>query len=274
MKTVTFNSMIDIFFCSPCPGVFGRWKTKLQDDDADLWLDLAFANHVPDEKPPPIPKVVSIRGESDDDEDVSTICGNTFEGASSSVLQERSYLLTTRREEKKEDDCSTMFGHDLELEVEERDRSTIKGGHCLDYTDVDDASLESIMGPRSCRSTTSSRPPQASLRQQQREQYQRFIDSFSYSFNTSEDQKECPEDEYDADGSSYSSLRQKISMHRVSTTMSAHREGPSLLETALRANTNSLSSHTSSTMRTGNRIHARARTAPAARLSKKRSFVI
>lgn len=78
--------------------------------------------------------------------------------------------------------------------------------------DVDDASLESIMGPRSCRSTTSSRPPTVSLAQKrQQEQYERFVESFSRSFNVSEEQKESFED-YD-DGSSYGSVQKRLSLY-------------------------------------------------------------
>jgi hypothetical protein len=217
IANMMFEYILDIVACVPCSGIFGRWKSKLQDDDADLWLDLSFANHVPDVKPPPIPKVVSILHESDD-EDVSTICGTTNCGSRRS-RQERSEMHSTCNEEKWEEDVfSTMFGHSLELEVAETTsqvaRNNIRGNssRTSSYMDVDDASLESIMGPRSCRSIASSRRPMESCIQQQqqrREQYQRFVDSFSRSFNLSEDQK----DEDHDDGSSYSSVRRRLSSY-------------------------------------------------------------
>jgi hypothetical protein len=218
VATVMFETMLDIVACGPCSGIFGRWKSKLQDDDADLWLDLSFANHVPDVKPPPIPKVVSILHESDE-EDVSTICGATYCGSRRS-RQERSETRSASNEEKWEEDAfSAMFGHSLELEVvkttphvarstSQENRSTISS--CMD---VDDASLESIMGPRSCRSIASSRRQTASCierQQQRREQYQRFVDSFSRSFNVTEDQKDEDDDD---DGSSYSSVRRRLSSY-------------------------------------------------------------
>ena len=234
------ESMFDLVACAPCGGMFGKWKSKLQDDDADLWLDLGFANHVPDPKPPPIPKVVSILKESE--EDVSTICGTAYRESRQSRRQRPNYY----SEEKKEDDISGMFGHELELELESQPRSrtvSFKGSRSTSYLDVDDASLESIMGPRSCRTTATSRPPMNSLlrRQRQREQYQRFIDSFSVSFNASEDQKEC-------DGSSYSSVRRKLTLYLQKAEADV-RDTP---KGHLTLQTNSHSTHTSSTLQVQN----------------------
>lgn len=231
------ESMFDLVACAPCGGMFGKWKSKLQDDDADLWLDLGFANHVPDPKPPPIPKVVSILQESDD-EDVSTICGTAYR-------RQRSPSCTEKKEE--EEYCG-MFGHDLELELEPHQSSrnvSFKGSRSTSYLDVDDASLESVLGPRSCRSAAS-RPPMNSLlrRQRQREQYQRFVDSFSVSFNASEDQKECD------DGSSYSSVRRKLTMYLKQNDgplPDASQNGSFTLQA------NSHSTYTSSTLQTKNR---------------------
>jgi hypothetical protein len=68
-----------IIACSPCVGTFGRWKTDLQDDDADLWNDLTLINSIPDVRPPGIPKVVEVVSCSDrSDEDVSTLAYETI----------------------------------------------------------------------------------------------------------------------------------------------------------------------------------------------------
>lgn len=212
------DSLLDFIGCVPCGGVFGRWKTKLQDDDADLWMDLGFVNHVPDRKPPPIPKVVSIV-QDDDEEDVSTIYGTAYHGPRLTLEEIAAMPQSTGHNlqgEKKEDDyyCA-MLQQELELEPAcWNERATSRGYRSAgSYTDlIDDASLESIMGPRSCRSAASSRPPPASLLEQQREQYLRFVDSFSYSFHkTSEDQKESYEG--DDDCSSYSGVRRKLTMY-------------------------------------------------------------
>jgi hypothetical protein len=225
--------------------VFGKWKSKMQDDDADLWLDLGFSNHVPHPKPPPIPKVVSILQESDA-EDVSTICGTAYHGPRHARRQ-RSPSYAACFEEKKEEH-SEMFGHDLELELDSQQLKSrrFKGSRSTNYLDIDDTSLESIMGPRSCRTTASSKRPMNSLlrRQRQREQYQRFVDSFSVSFNNSEDHKECD------DGSSYSSVRRKLTLYLQQN------DGPlfdSSQKGSLTLKTNSYSTHTSSTLKAQNR---------------------
>jgi hypothetical protein len=212
-----FQTMLEIIACGPCSGIFGLWKSNLQDDDVDLWLDLSFVNHVPDVKPPPIPKVVSILHESDE-EDVSTICGTTYCGSRRS-RKERSEVSSAGNEEKwGEDVFSAVYGHSLELEIVKTTppitKSISRGNRSStsSYLDVDDASLESIMGPRSCRSIASSRlstVSRAQRQQQRREQYQRFVDSFSRSLNLTEDRKDEDED----DGSSYSSVRRRLSSY-------------------------------------------------------------
>ena len=263
---VLLESMFDILACGPCGGMFGKFTTKLQEDDGDLWRDLGFGNHVSDPKPPPIPKVVSVLPDSDD-EDVSTICGTAYRRPRVPQEQRSPY----GGEEQKEDEFSAMVGHDLELELESqpaRSKSVkFKGSRSTSYIDVDDASLESIMGPRSCRSTLSSRPPMNSLlrRQRQREQYQRFVESFSLSFNTSEDQKECD------DGSSYSSVRRKLILYlhqHEDLLQDASQKGPLSLQT------NSYSTHTSSTLPTQNRKPGAWRASIEPRRNRQRGYEI
>lgn len=247
-----FESMFDIVACGACTGLFGRWKTKLQNDDADLWLDLAFANHVPDVKPPPIPKVVSIVQDSEE-EDVSTICGTAYYVPRRSQQHERSDARNSSHEEKRdEEQVSAMYGHSLELEIEKpksrmsRNASRGDQSRTSSYADMDDASLESIMGPRSCRSAASSRPPPVSwVKQQRKEQYQRFVDSFSRSFHLSEEHKESFEDD---DGSSYGSISRKLSLYLkrkegLDTAVSLHKAS-SMPPTVWSARTSSVSTST------------------------------
>ncbi|KAG7344012.1 hypothetical protein IV203_022020 [Nitzschia inconspicua] len=255
------ESMFDILACGHCTAIFGKWKTKLQDDDADLWLDLGFANHVPDTKPPPIPKVVSIV--YDEEEDVSTICGATYYGPRLS-LRNRSDLPSCNHEENRDEkQFPEMHGHHLELELEKsRPQATrIASRSCRSrtssYMDMDDASLESIMGPRSCRSVASSRPPSASLlQQQQKEQYQRFVDSFTRSFNQSEEQKESFEED---DGSSYASVQRRLSVYLkrqegLDTTVNLHKT-TSMPPAAWGSHTNSsMSTRTLSTLHTQDKM--------------------
>jgi hypothetical protein len=264
--------------------MFGRWKTKIHDDDddPDLWHDLIFVSPTETTKPPPpIPKILILQDE--DDEDISTICGGTasFHGVPSRQHhQMQQYHRPTTKassipEEKKEDEYSEMFGHDLELELEEEDVplehgsakrkvGSNSGSHSHSFLDADDASLESIMGSYISLATgTSSRLRGPSLLRQHQEQYQRFVDSFSYSFTTVEDGKvEENTNEYnDGDGSSYSSyVRRKLTF--VVNDKGSHRANPSASSTAsgsarhhrasFSLQTNSHSTDTSSTVQAKN----------------------
>lgn len=156
MVKVILSTVLDFFSCGPC----GKWKSQLQNDDADLWNDLTFAYAVPDGKPPAIPKVVKVVSDSDTDEDVSTLYesfhhrqlhwkdeGDEEKSSSPSLTTPK---ISVNRETKQTtvDDCSPMYGHDLELEqvLEE-----------INLSEDDDQSLDSIMGPRSLALSVTSR---------------------------------------------------------------------------------------------------------------------
>jgi len=158
MVKVILSTVLDFFSCGPC----GKWKTQLQNDDADLWNDLTFAYAVPDEKPPAIPKVVKVVSDSDTDEDVSTLYESFHHGQlhwrdEGDEEKSSSPSLTTPKEsfnreikQTTSDDCSPMYGHDLELEqvLEEIN---------LSQDDDQSLDLDSIMGPRSLALSVTSR---------------------------------------------------------------------------------------------------------------------
>ena len=71
------NRFLDFVLCgrAMCFEGCGRIAKILQDDDADLWSDLACS--VPTPRPPPVPSVVqfpcTFGGDHEDDDDVSTL---------------------------------------------------------------------------------------------------------------------------------------------------------------------------------------------------------
>lgn len=181
------TTLANIAACSPCAGTFGKWKANLQDDDADLWNDLALVNSIPDVKPPDIPRVVEVISGSDgSDEDVSTLAYDSYynhhhhhhhssppRSTRNSHLnhsnnrhreEEKSFTPSPKRREgffPKENlsrqsiisynqvNEETFADPELELVLEESDGDEDSG--------ESDAELESIMGPRSQMSIARSR---------------------------------------------------------------------------------------------------------------------
>ena len=294
------TALAHIASCNPCAGSLGRWKSNLQDDDADLWNDLTLINSIPDVKPPDIPKVVEVVSCSDgSDEDVSTLAYGSYhhhhhhamspQRANNSLLEN-----TTRREEEKSFTPSPQrnslqdYSHrdpELEQVLEEiGDDDDSREG---------DSELESIMGPRSQTSMprsyisrsikrASSAPiysRSVSLKQKQH-QYQcpslerHYSDSPSV---TKEDAEEECRDNFDAtvplnlgrleldhDGSSYSSVNLKLSFFKRKR-ISLFRNGSGSNYKALEPHSGSSTEDTTvstSTSKSKSRSHTRLKFKP------------
>ncbi len=181
------TTLANIAACSPCAGTFGRWKANLQDDDADLWNDLALVNSIPDVKPPDIPRVVEVISCSDGSEDVSTLAYDSYYNHyhhhhSSPHRRPRSSHhshtnTTNHREEEKSftpspkrcdgflPEGNPTTRHDINNSNRVNDEAFADPGLELvleesqddDDSGEGDAELESIMGPRSQMSIARSR---------------------------------------------------------------------------------------------------------------------
>lgn len=294
------SALAHIASCNPCAGSLGRWKSNLQDDDADLWNDLTLINSIPDVKPPDIPKVVEVVSCSDgSDEDVSTLAYGSYhhhhhhhaspQRGNNSLLEN-----TERREEEKSFTPSPQrnslqeYSHrdpELEQVLEEIGDDDDSGDG--------DSELESIMGPRSQTSMTrshigrsikrassapvSSRP--VSLKQKQH-QYQcpslerHYSDSLSAAKENVE--QECRDNfdatvplnlgrlEIDHDGSSYSSVNLKLSFfkrNRISLFRNSSGSNYKALEPHSSSSTEDITVSTS-TSKSKSRTHTRLKFKP------------
>ncbi len=245
-------TLAHIAACSPCAGTFGRWKANLQDDDADLWNDLTLVNSIPGVQPPAIPKVVEVVScVENSDEDVSTLAYGSYHHIASPRRtatnnhrvreEEKSFTPSPKRQ----DATLQEYSHrdpELEQVMEEIGRSSSSS----DESGKGDAELESIMGPRSQTSmarshfsrsikrassapAVSTRPLSLLQKEQQGHQYQcpslerHYSDSPSV---TKDFEEECRDNfdstmplslghyEIEHDGSSYSSVNQKVSFFK------------------------------------------------------------